>query len=127
MKRQLILTIVLAVFVLALGIACEYGSHKIATGFQADMLAVGLALAEEDWNTALMHTEKVYTAWQKKCRLVQLWVNHTDIDHVTESLIDLRAAVISQDLSAALTAYGESVENFGHLHHRDAFTLRNIL
>lgn len=127
MKRQLILTLSLLAFTLLLGLACEYGSYRVANDFQSDMLSVGLHLAEEDWESALLRTENIYADWQKECRIVQLWVNHADIDHVTGSLISLRAAIITQDLSAALTAYGESVENFGHLHHRDAFTLRNIL
>ena len=127
MKRQLIQIILLTALILFLGLACERGSRIIADDFQSDMLTVALSLADENWERALMQTEKIYTDWQKSSPLVQLWVNHEDIDHVTESLIALRAAVITQDLTSALTAYGQSVENFGHLHHRDAFTLRNIL
>jgi len=127
MKRQLILTLTLMVLVLLLGLSCEYGSRTIADHFQGGMLRVALALSEEEWDKALLHTENIYMQWQQKSRFVQLWVNHADIDHVTESLIELRSAVIARDFSSALTACGECIENFGHLHHRDAFTLRNIL
>ena len=127
MKRQLFLTLTLTALVLALGFACEYGSLQISTDFQADMLAIGLSLADQNWDAALEQTQNLHAVWQKKSRLVQLWVNHSDIDNCSESLIALRAAVITQDFSAAMTAYGTCVENFGHLHHRDAFTLRNIL
>lgn len=127
MKRQLILTLSLLLFTLLLGFACEYGSYRVANDYQSDMLSIGMYLAQEDWESALRRTESIYADWQKECRIVQLWVNHTDIDHVTESLISLRASIIARDLPAALSAYGAGVENFGHLHHRDAFTLRNIL
>ena len=127
MKRQLILTLILLAVTLLVGIACEYGSLRIARTFQNDLLSVALALTEEDWDNALMRTESIRSEWQKQNRIVQLWVNHKDIDDVTAGLIDLRAALLSQDFPAALSACGQCVENFGHLHHRDAFTLRNIL
>lgn len=127
MKRQLILTLSLLIFTLLLGLVCEYGSRRITNDYQSDMLSVALHLSEEDWESALLRTESIHMDWQQKCRVVQLWINHADIDHVTEALLALRAAIIAQDFSAALTAYGQCVENFGHLHHRDAFTLRNIL
>lgn len=127
MKRQLLLTLILTMLVLLLGFFCEYGSHRFATQFQGKMLQVGLALSEENWDKALMHTTNIHAAWQKTSRVVQLWINHADIDDVTEGLLALRSAIIARDFSAALAAYNQCVENFGHLHHRDAFTLRNIL
>ena len=127
MKRQLLLTLSLLVFTLLLGIACEYGSHYIAVSFQNDILPIQAALADENWEEALRLTETLHFSWKSTSRLVQLWINHGDIDHVTACLLDLRAALITQDLTAALTASSQCAENFGHLHHRDAFTLRNIL
>ena len=127
MKRQLILTLVVTVFVLLLGLSCEYGSHRVATEFQEKLLPISAALSEKHWDAALRHTSELYAAWQKSSRVVQLWVNHADIDDVTEGLLALRSAVIARDFPSALTAYYQCVENFGHLHHRDAFTLRNIL
>jgi len=127
LKRQLLLIILLASFVLSLGLICEYAGHSIANRFQADMLPLGLAIGEENWDEALLRTAAVYAAWQKSSRTAQLWVNHADIDDVTEGLLALRSAVIANDFAAALAAYNQCVENFGHLHHRDAFTLRNIL
>ncbi|MBR5231180.1 MAG: DUF4363 family protein [Clostridia bacterium] len=127
MKRQLILTLFLLFFTLSLGVLCENGSRRIANRFQSDMLSVARSLADENTDAALKSAENIYADWQEKSRLVQLWVNHADIDHVTESLLDLRAALIAKDFSSALSAYARCVENFGHLHHRDAFTLRNLL
>ncbi len=127
MIRQLILTLSLLFCTLLLGLLCEVSTHRIANEYQSDMLSVALHLSEKDWESALRRTENIHMDWQKTCRVVQLWINHADIDHVTEALICLRAAIIAQDFSSSLTAYGQCLENFGHLHHRDAFTLRNIL
>ena len=127
MKRQLILTLFLLFFTLSLGLLCESGSRRIANRFQSDMLSVATSMAEDNLDAALRTAESIYADWQEKSRVVQLWVNHADIDHVTESLLDLRAALMAKDFSSALSAYARCVENFGHLHHRDAFTLRNLL
>ena len=127
MKRQLILTLCLLFSILLLGIFCESSSSRIARDYQNDMLSVAMHLSEKDWESALRRTESIHMDWQKKSRVVQLWVNHADIDHVTEALLALRAAIIAEDFSTSLAAYGQCTENFGHLHHRDAFTLRNIL
>ena len=59
--------------------------------------------------------------------IVQLWINHGDTDQVTQGLLQLRAAFLYQDELEALEAFDACMENFGHLHHRDAFTLKNIL
>ena len=127
MKRQLHLTLFLLLFTLTLGFLCEYGGYRLSRDFQNDLLPIARAIAEENWDRALMHAEALSFSWQEKRSLAQLWINHGDIDQVSYSLIDLRAALIARDLSSALSAYGQCSENFGHLHHRDAFTLRNIL
>lgn len=127
MKRQLILTLFLLFVTLTLGLVCEYGSSRIAHNFQNDLLPIARAIAEEDWDHALERAETLVFSWQRKRGVVQLWINHSDIDKVSSSLIDLRAALIARDLPSSLSACGQCSENFGHLHHRDAFTLRNIL
>lgn len=127
MKRQLILTLTLLLFMLLIGCVCEYSSSRIASSYQNDMLSVASCLSEENWEGALSRAESICADWKKESRVVQLWVNHADIDHVTEGLISLRSALIARDFPSALTAYSQCTENFAHLHHRDAFTLQNIL
>ena len=127
MKRQLIITITATVLVLTLGIVCEAASHRISTSYQQRMLTVGAALGRGSWQAALQSTLELSSRWEKECGIVQLWVNHADTDQVTQGLLQLRAAILYQDELAALQAFDACMENFGHLHHRDAFTLKNIL
>lgn len=69
----------------------------------------------------------ISSAWARESGWVQLWVNHADTDNVTQALRGLMSAISLQDEMNALLYYGDCLENFGHLHHRDAFTLKNIL
>ena len=59
--------------------------------------------------------------------LLQILINHDDIDDVTLSLERLRAAIAVQDESACIQACAELRENAGHIYHRDALTLGNVL
>lgn len=127
MKRRLTLTILTLVFILVLGTLCEIGSSRIAHRYQRALLHAGAALSEKNWDRALSLVNDLALQWDHESGFVQLWINHADVDDVTQGLIYLQAAIISQDSFAALLYYGECMENFGHLHHRDAFTLKNIL
>lgn len=127
MKRRLIVTIVVTVLVLLLGAACEVASARIASAYKQDISRVGGALDTDDWPAALQFLDETEQKWDKQNVAVQLWVNHADTDHITLGLKRLRAALLAGDKSSALSQYFELMENFGHLHHRDAFTLKNIL
>lgn len=127
MKRQLMITSIVAFLVLSLGIACELGSRRISDVYQQRMAAIGAQLGRGSWSEALMLTLDTSERWANDCGLIQLWVNHADTDQVTQSLMQLRAAIVYKDELSALQAFDACMENFGHLHHRDAFTLKNIL
>ena len=127
MKRQLIITVIATVLVLTLGIVCETASYRISTAYRQRLLTVGAALGRGNWQDALQRTLEISEQWEKQCGIVQLWINHGDTDQVTQGLLQLRAAILYQDELEALEAFDACMENFGHLHHRDAFTLKNIL
>lgn len=127
MKRQLLITSIVAFLVLTLGIACELGSRRVSDVYQQRMAAIGAQLGNGSWNEALMLTLDTAVHWARDCGIIQLWVNHADTDQVTQSLMQLRAAILCQDELSVLQAFDACMENFGHLHHRDAFTLKNIL
>lgn len=127
MKRRLYLTLIVLCTVLLLGAVCEIGSRQVADYYQNRLLLSGAALARGDWNTALNYAQSIAVQWDTDSSLIQLWVNHADVDEVTEGLIGYQTALAFRDQYNAMLYYGQCMENFGHLHHRDAFTLKNIL
>lgn len=127
MRRSFILLLVVTALVLGLGVLCEVGNQRVAQKYQKAMLEVGVALGEGRWKRAEEMTMAISGAWARESGWVQLWVNHADTDNVTQALRGLMSAISLQDEMNALLYYGDCLENFGHLHHRDAFTLKNIL
>lgn len=127
MKRRLAVTIVVTALILALGLFGEYSGDRLAKAFVADMLPIEGLIAEENWPDALTALGDIQEEWERRNALIQMWTNHGDIDHISLGLKSLRAALLTQGKTEAMTSYFELVENFGHLHHRDAFTIKNIL
>lgn len=127
MRRSLILLLVVTVLVLGLGVLCEWGNQRVSQKYQDAMLQVGVALGDGRWEQAETMTMAISSAWARESGWVQLWVNHADTDNVTQALRGLMSAISLQDEMNALLYYSDCLENFGHLHHRDAFTLKNIL
>ena len=127
MRRCLTVSLAILLLVAAVGGGCElYTAHAVADYRQA-MLPVEAAILAGGWQRAQALAEKVAARWEKDYELVQLWVNHADADAVSRALRGLNTAVVQRDRLSALLYYGDCVENFAHLHHRDAFTLKNIL
>lgn len=127
MKRSLILTLLIAFLVLGLGVFCEVSNIRISQSYQERLITVGEAIAADDWQRAEQAAERIAVQWESAVSWVQLWVDHGDTDQVSESLRGLLTAIMMADKMNALLYYGDCLENFEHLHHQDAFTLKNIL
>lgn len=127
MKRSLIVSIVILVLVAAVGGGCELITHRLVRGYQEALTAIAGRLAVDRWQEAAARTERLSKQWEQASAWVQLWVNHADTDAVSHALRGLLASIRQQDSLSSMLYYGECVENFTHLHHRDAFTLKNIL
>lgn len=87
-----------------------------------------LSMAERgDWARAEETASAYLETWEQTVPVLQMIINHDDTDDVTLSLVQLRAAIRAQDEAGCFVACAELRENAGHLYHRDAFTLANVL
>ena len=127
MKRSLIVAVVILILVAAMGGGCEYYTHRLVRSCQAALTDIAGSMAKEQWQAAVDGVERLSLRWERVCSWVQLWVNHADTDAVSHALRGLLASLNQRDRLSSMLYYGECVENFAHLHHRDAFTLKNIL
>ena len=127
MRRSIIVALAVAIVTLALGLFSEGRISALAEGCQQGLYRVGESLNAEDWTRAQAQTTALLARWEKEIDAVQLWVNHEDACAVTRSLRGLLASLTLRDSLSSLLYYGECMENFAHLYHRDAFTLKNIL
>lgn len=86
------------------------------------------ALAEmQDWPRAAEVAGAYMEDWQRTVPWLQVLINHEDIDDVTLALERLQAGIMAREQAACFEACAELKENARHIHHRDAFTLGNVL
>lgn len=127
MKRSLIVSLVILLLVAAVGGGCEMYTHRMVTDYQTALTEAAGDMANQRWQAAAGQVERLSLQWERACPWVQLWVNHADTDAVSHAFRGLLASLRQQDPLSSMLCYGECVENLAHLHHRDAFTLKNIL
>ena len=127
MKRSLILSVAILAVILLLGGYVEHATQSAARRYQQALYDVGSSLENADWPQARDQLAALSARWERECEGIQLWVNHADTDAVTHALNGLIASVDLRDILSSRLYLGECLENFNHLHHRDAFTLKNIL
>lgn len=127
MRRSLIVSLLILAFTAAVGGTCEWYNGDLARRYAEGLLSVSEALSGERWEEAGRQVSALSQRWNREKTWVQLWVNHAETDAVTYALRGLEVSIRERDRLSAWLYYGESGENFAHLHHRDAFTLKNIL
>lgn len=81
----------------------------------------------QDWTRAEDTVAAYLQSWEQTIPWLQILINHDDIDDVTLSLVRLQAGIRAREKSACYEACAELKEDARHIHHRDAFTLGNVL
>lgn len=127
MRRCVIVSIAILIFIALVGGACEGCNAGIERRYGDGLRLLGAALGERKWREARLDAERIAARWEKEMPWIQLWVNHAETDAVTHALRALQSSIGEEDRLSAMLYYDECVENFAHLRHRDAFTLKNIL
>ncbi|MBQ9196292.1 MAG: DUF4363 family protein [Clostridia bacterium] len=127
MKRCALVIVAVLSLVAAVCGYCEWYNGHTARRYALALEPVEKAVEEENWEDAASRTSMLLSQWERESGFIQLWINHADTDAVSHALRGLLTAARNADSLSALLFYGDCLENFDHLHHRDAFTLKNIL
>lgn len=86
-----------------------------------------IMVEKQDWPRAEDTVAAYLKSWEQTIPWLQILINHDDIDDVTLSLVRLQAGIRAREKSACYEACAELKEDARHIHHRDAFTLGNVL
>lgn len=86
-----------------------------------------IMVEKQDWPRAEDTVAAYLQSWEQTIPWLQILINHDDIDDVTLSLVRLQAGIRAREKSACYEACAELKEDARHIHHRDAFTLGNVL
>lgn len=127
MRTSLIISLVLLIVVIAGGMLEEMETEVLCSRYTSAAEELRVMAEKSDWRRA-QETVAAYTSdWEKTASWLQLLINHEDIDDVTLALVYLEAAIAAKEQAACFEACAELKENARHIHHRDAFTLGNVL
>ena len=127
MRTGLWIAIALLCATLALGWWEECENHQLSQRYVAASEELRMLCEMSEWPRAKSAVEAYLEDWQRTVPWLQTLINHEDIDEITLALVQLAAAIDGQDQSACFEACAELKENARHIHHRDAFTLGNVL
>lgn len=127
MRTSVVIAIVLLAAVILGGVLTEGAMRRVSDRYVAASEELRALVKAEDWPRASQTTAAYLDDWQARVPALQMLINHDDTDDVTLSLALLQAAIDAQDVPGCLEACAQLKENALHLHHRDAFTLANVL
>ena len=127
MRTSLMIAMVLLGLVIAGGLLEEHETQILSQRYQSAAEELRIMTGSEDWDRAAETVAAYLKDWQSTVPWLQILINHEDIDDVTLALERLQAAIEAKEQGSCFEACAELRENAGHIHHRDAFSLGNVL
>lgn len=127
MRTSLVISLVLLMVVIACGMLEEMETERLAGRYVSAAEEMRVMAEQSDWARARETVTAYMQDWESTASWLQLLINHEDIDDVTLALVHLEAAVAAEEQAGCFDACAELKENARHIHHRDAFTLGNVL
>ena len=127
MRTSLIVSLLLLMSVIAGGMLEEKKTAALSARYVSAAEELRIMAEKADWSRAYETAAAYIEDWEETARWLQTLINHEDIDDVTLALVHLEAAVAAKDQPGCYAACAELKENARHIHHRDAFTLGNVL
>ena len=127
MRTSLFISLVLLAMTIAAGMLEEKQTEGLSARYVSAAEEIRIMVEKSDWRRAGETASAYLATWEETVPWLQVLINHEDIDDVTLALVRLRAGIAAQEQGACFEACAELRENASHIHHRDAFTLGNVL
>lgn len=127
MRTSLIISLVLLFFTVGGGVLAEQQTERLSQRYISAARELRIMAENADWRRAVETIAAYRAAWDDTTPWLQILINHDDIDDVTLSLTRLEAAIGAREQGQCYELCAELEENARHIHHRDAFTLGNVL
>lgn len=127
MRTSLWISLLLLMAMLAGGYLEEAETRRISARYVSAAEELQVMAEKQEWRRAAETAKAYLSAWRDTVPWLQILINHDDIDDVTLTLERIQAAIAAQEQSSCFEACAELRENAGHIFHRDAFALGNVL
>ena len=127
MRTSLMISLILLVLTVGTGVWEEGKTDVLSQRYISAAEELHIMAEKADWQRAGETIAAYIASWEETVPWLQVLINHEDIDDVTLALHRLEAAIEARERGSAFEACAELMENASHIHHRDAFTLGNVL
>lgn len=127
MRTSFIISLALLLLVLGGGILTEKKTEVLSGRYVSAAKELFILAEKEEWQRAGEAAAAYMADWREITPWLQILINHDDIDDVTLALTRLAAAIAAREQALCYELCAELEENARHIHHRDAFTLGNVL
>ena len=127
MRTSLVIAMALLILTIGGGILAEKQTETLSQRYISAGEELRIMTENADWPRAQETISAYMDDWERTTPWLQILINHDDIDDVTLALTRLQAAIAAHEQPACYEICAELRENANHIHHRDAFTLGNVL
>lgn len=127
MRTKLWIALALLMLTIAGGVLEQMETRRLSERYVSAAEELQIMAEKQEWPRAAETAAAYIEKWERTVPWLQILINHEDIDDVTLALEHLQASIKAREQADCYAACAELKENARHIHHRDAFTLGNVL
>ena len=125
MRLLTTLTVILAL-VTGMGIWFNHSLQTSSGDLTRQIQLVSSTIRQQDWETAVKHSEKLEKLWEQKAKWWPVFLDHQEMDNIEFSLARVKEYVTSKDDALSLGQLSELKLMIEHIPRKEAVNLENI-
>lgn len=125
MRLLTTLAVILAL-VIGMGIWFNHSLQTSSDDLTRQIQLVSSTIRQQDWETAVKHSEKLEKLWEKKAKWWPVFLDHQEMDNIEFSLARVKGYVTSKDDALSLGQLSELKLMIEHIPRKEAVNLENI-
>ena len=123
-----LLTTLAVILALIIGMSAWF-NHSLQTSsddLTRQIQLVSSTIRQQDWETAVKHSEKLEKLWEQKAKWWPVFLDHQEMDNIEFSLARVKEYVTSKDDALSLGQLSELKLMIEHIPRKEAVNLTNI-
>jgi predicted ABC-type ATPase len=125
MRLLTTLAVILAL-VIGTGIWFNHSLKTSSDDLTRQIQLVSSTIRQQDWETAVKHSEKLEKLWEQKAKWWPVFLDHQEMDNIEFSLARVKEYVTSEDDALSLGQLSELKLMIEHIPRKEAVNLENI-